>query len=137
MSLRASDVERIFLEAVEQHEPDQWPAFVRQACAGDPEFRHRVEALLKAHGESNRLLDGEGVPATMTLPPIAERPGAQIDRYKLLEQIGEGGFGVVFMAGSSTAVAPYVQNANHTLLRFQRKDDDQRRHKCNSPCSRA
>ena len=46
----------IFLEAVEQHAPDQWPAFLDRACAGQPDLRGRVEALLEAHQEVGTLL---------------------------------------------------------------------------------
>jgi hypothetical protein len=41
----------IFLEAVEKHAPEQWPAFLDQACAGHPEPRQCVEVLLQAHRE--------------------------------------------------------------------------------------
>ena len=97
MNAQALDARQIFLEAVEKHAPDQWPEFLDAACCGDTALRERVQLLLNAHGQYNALLDGEGVVATIDLP-AGERPGAQIGPYKLLQQIGEGGFGVVFMA---------------------------------------
>src|SRR5262245_58541912 len=91
------DARQIFLNAVEKLAPDAWPRFLDSACGDDPRLRQRVEALLAAHGQPNSLLDGSGLVDTIDSPP-AERPGTQIGPYKLLEQIGDGGFGIVFMA---------------------------------------
>ena len=97
MTAQALDARQIFLEAVEKHAPAEWPEFLDAACRDDAALRERVEALLKAHGQYNQLLDGEGFAATIQ-QPVSERPGTQIGPYKLLQQIGEGGFGIVFMA---------------------------------------
>jgi eukaryotic-like serine/threonine-protein kinase len=89
----------IFLKAVEQRRPDEWDAYLGETCGSDAALRNRVEVLLKAHAENNSLLDlpVDALVATVDRP-IAERPGTVIGPYKLLQQIGEGGFGVVFMA---------------------------------------
>jgi WD40 repeat protein/serine/threonine protein kinase len=89
-------------EAVEYGSPEERAAFLAKACAGDAGRRARVEALLRAHQAAGNFLRGNSSPsvamATTEEPPVAERPGTLIGPYKLLEQIGEGGFGVVFMA---------------------------------------
>lgn len=89
----------IFLSAVEQHAPDQWAEYLDDACREDVALRQRVEQLLRAHqGEDSFLDRGDDGATIITDRPIAETPGTLIGPYKLLQQIGEGGFGVVFLA---------------------------------------
>jgi serine/threonine protein kinase/Flp pilus assembly protein TadD len=89
----------IFLAAVENHPPQQWQTFLDQVCAGDSDLRARVEVLLQGHAAANSLLDrpSPGLLATVD-EPITERPGTVIGSYKLMEQVGEGGMGLVFVA---------------------------------------
>jgi serine/threonine protein kinase len=100
MGVEAGSVRSIFLEAVEHYPPDQWPAYLDQVCAGAPALRSEVEILLRAHAGPEGPLDRLG--RELALPaddPVAgEGPGTVIGPYKLLEPIGEGGFGIVFMA---------------------------------------
>jgi len=74
--------------------------FLDQACAGDTGLRRRLDVLLEAHeNPAGQLdLDSPAFAPTITDPPLPEKSGTQIGPYKLLEQIGEGGFGIVFMA---------------------------------------
>jgi eukaryotic-like serine/threonine-protein kinase len=98
MSDRSERAKSIFLEALEQT-PDQWPPFLEHACAGDAALRSGVEQLLRAQAEIGSFHEEPRprIPETVD-ESITERPGTVIGHYKLLEQIGEGGFGVVFMA---------------------------------------
>jgi serine/threonine-protein kinase len=89
----------IFLVAVENHPPEQWKTFLDGACAGDSDLRAHVEVLLQGHVAPNSLLDHPSPELFgMIDASITERSGTVVGAYKLLEQIGEGGFGVVFMA---------------------------------------
>jgi serine/threonine-protein kinase len=74
-------------------------AYLQQVCGDKVAVGLRVQALLKAYEEGASFLESPAVPSAATLDePIAESPGTLIGPYKLIEQIGEGGFGVVFMA---------------------------------------
>src|SRR5262245_8322543 len=99
MSEPSNQAKSIFLAAVEGYAPAQWPAFLEQACAGDAALRAEVEKLLQARSEMGSFHEKPRPPLPETTDePIMERPGSVIGSYKLLQQIGEGGFGVVFMA---------------------------------------
>src|ERR1022692_4606120 len=79
--------------------PEQRAAYVQEACAGDDTLRQRVEALLRAHEWAGTFMDSPAAARRETMiVKLAEQAGDRIGRYKLLQQIGEGGCGVVYMA---------------------------------------
>jgi serine/threonine protein kinase/dienelactone hydrolase len=90
----------IFNEALEMGTPDERHAFVRAACGEDEELRHGIEALLEAYFAGQGFLPTRMAQASAVLEESVPRegPGGRIGRYKLLQQIGEGGCGVVYMA---------------------------------------
>ena len=88
----------IFLKAREIIDAVERSAYLTKACGGDAQLRQRVEAMLRDaekaddfFGPENKFIAGAGLPLT-------EAPGTVIGRYKLLQKIGEGGMGVVYMA---------------------------------------
>jgi serine/threonine protein kinase len=94
-----AQLEQVFAAAVAEVAPDARERLLDEACQGDSELRVRIDALLAAHVAAGHFLPlPEASSATSEYLPVSERPGSHIGRYKLLEQIGEGGFGVVFMA---------------------------------------
>jgi non-specific serine/threonine protein kinase/serine/threonine-protein kinase len=92
-----ANAKRIFLEAIEQNSPQALAEFLNTACAGNEALRSRVEELLRAHERAGGFLGGL-LTGTTAEPARSEGVGTAIGPYKLLEQIGEGGFGVVFLA---------------------------------------
>jgi serine/threonine protein kinase len=89
----------IFLKAIELTSAEERSSFLDAVCAGNPALRSEIESLLLAHERPLGLLDVPDAAVPMAdLEPIPEGPGTVLGPYKLLEQIGEGGFGVVFMA---------------------------------------
>jgi len=88
--------ESIFTAALELSSPEARAAFLDRECGNDAALRGRVEKLLKSHTGAGSFLHNS-FPVT-TDKPLVERPGTIIGAYKLLQQIGEGGMGVVYMA---------------------------------------
>ena len=100
----ASREQAVFAGALQHFTGGARAAYLSGACGPDLALRQRVEALLRASENAGDFLEqrptGLGGDADPTLPAIelSEQPGDRIGRYKLLEQIGEGGCGVVYMA---------------------------------------
>jgi serine/threonine protein kinase len=108
----------LFIAALQISDPVQRSAWLDRECGGDAALRERIEVLLQALDKAGSLLDnpvivpqanvgetGPGVPASNAgAEPSAEQPGTVIGPYKLLQQIGEGGMGVVWMAEQSQPI---------------------------------
>ena len=109
MPSASRSLKQLFLDALAVP-PAERAAWLSQECAHDAVLRQQVELMLAANDAPQSLLDRVAPPAVsrgaMTESYVAEPilPGTAIGPYKLLEQIGEGGFGVVYMAEQTQPV---------------------------------
>jgi eukaryotic-like serine/threonine-protein kinase len=104
MSASPQQAREIFVAAVKLV-PDLWDAYLKEACGDDAALRDRVHNLLVAHKEAGSFLEPAVAALAVTNEElVSERPGTAIGSYKLLQQIGEGGMGTVFMAEQTQPV---------------------------------
>ena len=100
-----STLRTIFIDALDQPTAEERARFLDQACGTDTALRQQVETLLRSHEEAagflsdpSRKPDGPDIAPRHVNPSLTEKPGDRIGRYKLLQEIGEGGCGLVYMA---------------------------------------
>ena len=100
MADRKPNLETLFATAIEIESGADRNAYLDEACGEDGALRHDVDRLLQAHFKAaSEFLEAPVLEGSATVDvALAEKPGSRIGPYKLLQEIGEGGFGVVYMA---------------------------------------
>ena len=99
----------IFIAALQEETPAQRQAYLDEVCAGRPELRRQVENLLRLYEGAGSFLEQPAQTPTRSPfstidPPGREKLGTFIGAYKLLQQLGEGGMGTVYMAEQTEPV---------------------------------
>ena len=89
MSPEQDKLNEIFSGALAQASPKERERYLASACGQDADLRRQLDALLEAHSRAGDFLEQNII--TPNGPSIGEGPGSVIGRYKLLQQIGEGG----------------------------------------------
>src|SRR3954470_2494980 len=131
MSKANPKTESLFAAALGLEAPEERANYLDQACGTDQQLRAQVEELLAAYPKVERFLESPARAPVATVDESARsaRPGTVIGPYKLLQQIGEGGMGTVFMAEQTRPVQRKValklikpgMDSRQVVARFEAK----------------
>src|SRR5437016_4247786 len=108
--MNRTTAEKIFEVAIKLPTPQERAAYLRGAAGEDQALRQQVESLIQAHEEVGGFMPTDPGEAVISIPdrPLAECEGTRVGRYKLLQRIGEGGMGVIYMAEQTEPVTRKV-----------------------------
>ena len=121
-------IDEIFWGALQLASDEERRTYLERACGPDQELRQLVDKLLRAQPKAAAFLEQPFAgPRAAADEAITERPGTVIGSYKLMEQIGEGGMGLVFVAEQQQPVRRKValkvikpgMDTRHVIARFE------------------
>src|SRR2546421_12591270 len=98
MSSNRKNEETLLEEALNFGSLEARQAYLQGACGDDHQLHARIDSLIQSHEQAGGFLGGKAASIRPTIPSAEQAPGDHIGRYKLLQKIGEGGCGVVYMA---------------------------------------
>jgi serine/threonine protein kinase len=100
MNSEQKDERSVFLDALKLKNPTERATYLKNTCGNDAALLARIKILLEAHDKARDFLESPILDPDVTLDEssLSEAPGTVISHYKLLENIGEGGMAVVYMA---------------------------------------
>ena len=121
MEIERPSKDEIFNAAAELADVEERAAFLEQACGEDSALKAEIVELLENDSGEDSLLDRStpGVLATEIFA-ITEQPGSVVGPYKLLQKIGEGGMGVVYMAEQSEPIERRVALSSFIVIEPRR-----------------
>jgi serine/threonine protein kinase/TolB-like protein/Tfp pilus assembly protein PilF len=120
-----SAIKEILIQALDRPPADR-PSYLDQACGGDAYLRRRVESLIEADESAWNLMDAPAAAASsLTAPLRPPASGERIGVYEILEEIGHGGMGSVYLA--RRADEQFEQRVAIKLSRLSLADDPMQR----------
>jgi serine/threonine protein kinase len=109
MTIDYKQAKAVFLDAIHNVPAEDWDRYVNRECGNDSDLRNHVNDLLREHASAGQLVThAVQAAAVQVASTLVAGPGTQIGPYKLLEQIGEGGMGLVYMAEQQRPVRRLV-----------------------------
>src|SRR5262245_30897257 len=109
MAATQASIKSIFGQVRALASAEERARYLQQACAGDPALRAEIESLLQADQDAGSFLRERSLGPSATIDErLAEPPATVIGSYKLMEQIGEGGMGLVYVADQQHPVRRQV-----------------------------
>ena len=102
--MKTLNEESIFLSAIEMNDSTERERYLQECCQGNPEMYEKIQQLVEMHFCQGQILDETRISQEVGESDSVAEIGTVVGAYKLLQEIGEGGMGIVFMAEQSEPI---------------------------------